>query len=99
MKFLSFPSAHSRLYFLSKRTAKLCTFFELTKFLVNFFHFLFQYPFDLTATIALNCGCKGTAIFDTCKLFLYFFRIIFYLLDLMQHTILYYPFKTNNFML
>ena len=45
MKFLSFPSAHSRLYFLSKRTAKLCTFFELTKFLVKIFSFSFSVPF------------------------------------------------------
>ena len=40
-----FPTAHSRLYFLSKRTAKLCTFFELTKFLVKNFSFSFSVPF------------------------------------------------------
>ena len=45
MKFLSFPSARSRLYFLSKRTAKLCTFFELTKFLSKIFSFSFSVPF------------------------------------------------------
>ena len=45
MKFLSFPTARSRLYFLSKRTAKLCTFFELTKFLVKNFSFSFSVPF------------------------------------------------------
>ena len=57
---------------------KVMYFFWTDKiFSQNFFILFFQYPFDLTATIALNCGCKGTAIFDTCKLFLYFFWIIF----------------------
>ena len=61
-------------------------FLNWQNFYRKIFQILFQYLFDFTATIALNCGCKGTAIFSTCKLFPIVFLNIYYCADLMKYT-------------
>ena len=74
LHFCCFQSFKELFPFLSKRTAKLRHFFELTKYFKKNIYFFFSNVclFNSQAT-SLDCGCKVTAFSETTKIFLCFF--------------------------
>ena len=74
LHFCCFQSFKELFPFLSKRTAKLRHFFELTKYFKKKSLFFFSNVclFNSQAT-SLDCGCKVTAFSETTKIFLCFF--------------------------
>ena len=74
LHFCCFQSFKELFPFLSKRTAKLRHFFELTKYFKKNIYFFFSNVclFNSQAT-SLDCGCKVTAFSETTKIFLRFF--------------------------
>ena len=87
--FVVFNLSKNLFPFLSKRTAKLRHFFELTKYFKKNIYFFFSNfcSFNSQAT-SLDCGCKVTAFSETTKIFLCFFWKFFVTRYILRRKIL-----------